>query len=1099
MSARSLRCLEIARAGCALFRALSFCAVMALGEPSIANAQAAVPPVLAADIPAQALAQALAALANQTGLQLVYVSGVVRNKKSHAVSAGNDAEAALQLLLRGTGLTFQRLTVGGVRIVAAPAAGSDARNLGAVGEEAIEVVVTGTCLVTSRENATSPVISVSAAEFGETGLTRVEDALQRLSMFSASTNSTVNSAADGTAALNLRGLGNQRTLVLVNGTRLGPGSADGRNWSDVNQIPAALVERVDVLTGGASAVYGADAVAGVVNFIINTHFEGVKVDVSYHLSQHSNNNPAGISSQVSAAGYPLPPSAVATGFGKTASVILGTSFNDNRGNLTGYATYDTQAATLQSKFDHSACALTVATGGAAVTCGGSDTSRGGRLVAFSETGTLLDDTVDPMTGALRPYAASDVYNFNPTNYFQLPSERWNGGMFMNYEFGPHADGYASVMYMRNSLTAQQAPSGAFGAYVFIPCADPLLTAQEVATLCTPANLMANGASYEVYGDKSYPGVDLTIFRRSVESGNRISTYVNEATRAVVGVKGGSGDGWAYDIYAELSTVLAGESDQNMLGNSQITEALDVLPGPSGPVCGGQTGSAFTPNPKCIPWNIWVPNGASAASRAFMSIPSFTNGRVTEQVASGSTTVDLGQFGAKLPAANQGFQVNVGGEWRKERLSFVPNDEQQQGNVAGTLTATAAVAGEFTVKEVFTEMRLPLASQQVLAEDLFADGGIRYSRYSSGFDTDTYKVGLQWAPVGVIRLRGSFQRAVRAPNISELFSLQSINSSDGTIDACAGTPTASLAACEMTGVRPAQYGHILPPTLGSYNGLTGGNPKLRPEVADTRTVGLVFRPSTGKDLALSVDFFDIRIAGVIGVTGADTVLRDCLASVGNPAQAARFCPLVHRDEQGSLWLSSSGYVSDLLVNEGELSTRGVDVDGHYRLPLQAAGSLTFTLVGTHLQRLQTTPVAGLGSFDCAGYFGTLCGVATPRWRHMLDASWSTPANAVTVGLRWRFVGPTESALTSPSPFLSGTSYPPLSHIPAYCYFDLNGIVELGNHFALRLGVNNIADKTPPLVFLDECAGTPGGLCNGNTFPGVYDGMGRYLFVHVSAQW
>lgn len=1099
ISTRSRRSPEIARAVSALLRVLSVCAPVALGSPSIAAAQAAAPAALTADIPTQALAQALEALANQTGLQLVYLSTVVRNKKSHAVSAGVDAEPALQQLLKGTGLTFQHLRASSVRIVAAPIPASDSRSLGAMSEGSIEVVVTGTRLATSNENAISPVISVSSAEIAEMGLTRLEDVLGKLSMFSPSTSATVNNFADGTAAVNLRGLGNQRTLVLVNGTRLGPGSADGRNWSDVNQIPAALVERVDVLTGGASAVYGADAVAGVVNFIINTNFEGVRVDASYHLNQHSNSGPAAIVSLINAAGNSLPPSTVATGFGKTASVILGTGFDGNRGTVTGYVTYDSQAATLQSKFDYSVCGISVPFAGAALGCSGSDTSRGGRFVAFSESGTLLDDTVDPMTGALRPYAASDVYNYSPVSYFQVPSERWNGGAFMKYDFGPQADGYASVMYMRHSMSAQSAPSGDFGASAFIPCADPLLTAQEVGTLCTAANLAANGGNYETYGGKNYPGIDLAIFRRNVEGGNRISTFINDATRAVVGVKGGAGDGWAFDIYAELSTVRASESDQNMLGDSQITEALNVLPGPNGHICGGQAGTAFTPNPKCTPWNIWLPNGVSAASLAFLSVPSFTTGRVTEQVVSGSATVDLGKFGAKLSSAEQGVQLNVGAEWRKDQLSFVPNDEQQQGNVAGNPITISAIAGKFTVKEAFTEVRLPLAAKQVLAEELFADAGVRYSRYSNGFDSDTYKLGLQWAPMGAIRLRGGFHHAVRAPNIGELFSQQSINPNDGTVDPCAGTPTASLAACELSGVRPAQYGHVRPLEFGSYNGLTGGNPRVRPEVANTRTLGFVFRPSLVQDFALGVDYFDIRIEGVIGVTGADTILRNCLASVGNPAQAARFCSLVHRDAQGSLWLSPSGYISDLLVNEGELATRGVDVNGRYRLALRTAGSLTFTLVGTRLQRLRTTPVAGLGSYDCAGYFGWICGVAAPRWRHMLDATWSTPGNGVAVGLRWRFVGSAESALTDPSPFLSGTSDPLLSHIPSYSYVDLIGTIELGRHFALRLGVNNIADKTPPVLSADECYETPSGLCNGNTFPGLYDAMGRYLFVNLSAQW
>ena len=241
-----------------------------------------------------------------------------------------------------------------------------------------------------------------------------------------------------------------------------------------------------------------------------------------------------------------------------------------------------------------------------------------------------------------------------------------------------------------------------------------------------------------------------------------------------------------------------------------------------------------------PWNIWVPNGVAPASLAFMSIPSFTTGSVTEQVVSGSATGDLGKYGAKLPTAEQGLQFNLGVEWRKEQSSFVPNYEQQQGYAAGSNGPIGAVAGEFTAKEMFTEMRLPLAVHRVFADDLFVDGGYRYSRYSNGFDTNTYKFGLQWAPVGAIRLRGSFQRAVRAPNISELFSLQSVGD-DGSIDPCAGTPTASLAACELTGVKPAQYGHILTSPFGWYNGLQGGNPDLQPEVAETYTVGLVLQP------------------------------------------------------------------------------------------------------------------------------------------------------------------------------------------------------------------------------------------------------------------
>jgi outer membrane receptor protein involved in Fe transport len=262
--------------------------------------------------------------------------------------------------------------------------------------------------------------------------------------------------------------------------------------------------------------------------------------------------------------------------------------------------------------------------------------------------------------------------------------------------------------------------------------------------------------------------------------------------------------------------------------------------------------------------------------------------------------------------------------------------------------------------------------------------------------------------------------------------------------------------------------------------------------------MVLQPGAAQNLTLSIDYFNIKIEGVIAATGADAIMRDCLDSVGNAAQAERFCPRIHRDAQGSLWLTPAGYVSDLLVNEGELATRGVDINGSYRVPLPTAGSLLFTLVGTHLQSLQTTPVTGFGSYDCVGYFGTLCGAVTPKWRHVFNATWLTPWHGVAAGFRWRYVGQSESALTSASPFLSGTPYLPLAHIPAYNYFDLNGTVDLNKNFTLRGGVNNIADKAPPLMSGNDCD-PAGGLCNGNTFPGVYDAMGRYLFVNLSAQW
>jgi iron complex outermembrane receptor protein len=971
-----------------------------------------------------------------------------------------------------------------------------------------EVIVTGSRLPTISGASISPVTTMSEAEISATGLTRVEDVLNTLPMFFANMTSAVSNGADGTAALDLRGLGAQRTLVLVDGLRLGPGSADGRNWSDVNQIPAAMIERVDVLTGGTSAVYGADAVAGVVNFIMNDHFEGVRLDGGYHFNEHGNHDQDGVSQLVSDAGYQLPPGRVDTGFNKNAALLAGSNFADNHANVTVYATYDNQSPVLQNQYDYGACNVQPQPQPPPFTglgCGGSSVSATGQFFAFDTNGaTLLDDTVDSKTGALRPFTPRDEYNFGAGNYYLTPNVRWTAGTFLHAELNPHAEAYANVMYMRNSMSAQIAPGGDFFDYSFIPCADPLLTPQQVATLCSPANLAASGGNFEVFNGNAYPGLNLQIGRRNVEAGGRIETFVNQMLRGVVGIKGSFGDGWSYNVHAQRGTTEIHDSIDNYFGNSQLEQALNVLPGANGPVCGGAvgdpsnplvgSGTPFTANPKCVPWNIWVPGAVSSTALASLYVPLLVSGAVTEQVFSGSVSLDLGRYGVQLPTAQLGMQLNVGAEWRQEQSEYDPNAELQQGNVSGLGPPILPVVGEFTVREVFSEARLPLATHRAFAEDLWVEGGVRYSSYSTGFNTDTYKLGFLWAPIRAVSMRGSYQRAVRAPDIGELYAPQSVTG-DGSVDPCEGpTPTASLTACELSGVKSNQYGHIVPSPLGVYNGLQGGNPQLTPEIAKTYTVGLLLQPIEVRDLKLSLDYFDIRVSGIMGVIGADSILNNCLASVDNPQQAARFCPLVHRDDAGTLWLSPQGYVSDLEVNEGELSTAGIDTDVSYRVPLRAAGSVLLSLTGTRLRSLQTTPLSGSGSYDCAGLFGTTCGV-TPKWRHVLNTTWSTPWSDLKLGVRWSYIGATESEQTTTNPFLSGTPWLPLSRIPAYSYFDLTGSVALGGNVSLRLGVNNIADKAPPLVVGGDCGSI---FCNGNTFGGTYRALGRYLFAQVSVQ-
>jgi iron complex outermembrane receptor protein len=936
--------------------------------------------------------------------------------------------------------------------------------------------------------------------------------------------------------------------VLVNGLRLGPGSAaGGRNFSDINQIPAALIERVDILTGGASAVYGADAVAGVVNFILNTHFQGVRVDGGYHFNEHSNSNQTGTNSIVQADQFPLPTGRTDTAFGKNASILIGSNFADNKGNATAYITYDNQSPALQGQFDYSACTLqgnnTYAP--TRLVCGGSSTSAkngaGGRFLAYSSSSVnILSNTVDGAQGGLfRPFTEpNDLFNYGPLNFYQTPNERWTGGGFVNYDVNSHVNVYANVMMMRNSTRAQIAPSGDFGDGNFVACADPLLNASEKAVFCNAGLQAQQGNPAETFNGVSYPGLNIYPLRRNVEGGNRVATFQTNSTREVAGIKGDFADAqnaWTYNVYAQHSVVDTQFTNLNYLNNNAVEQALNCLPATPGsttPVCGGPTNAlgigngpggsfigpstgntAFAPNPAIAPWNIWTPNGVTPAAIASISIPEQAQGTVTEYVVDGSVTGDFGKYGAKLPMADQGFQLNVGAEWREDASDFEPDFVSQQGLAAGGGGSTPAIRGSFNVKEVFTEMRLPIAQHQPFAEDLSIEGGYRYSKYSEGFSTNTYKLGLDYAPVRDIRFRASYQRAVRAPNIGELFTPSAVGL-DGSLDPCAvplkpGSTTVlasgvTLAQCLLTGVTAANFGHITPNSAFQYNGLVGGNPNLKPEVSDTYSAGFVFSPRVVPNLTVSVDYYDIKLDKAIGPITENVIVAGCVGSNGNLAQQNYFCSLIHR-QGGSLWLSSAGNVTDIDQNLGSIRTEGIDLKMSYRVPLATLGTALFSLEGTRTGELITTPVPQFGlSYNCVGYYGATCGGSNSKWRHVVNGTWSTPWDGLDVNVRWRYYAHQDSQLASGNPLLNGDGiqqFPGTEHIRAYSYLDLTGTLNLYKAIRLEVGVNNITDKVPPLVVGADCStSSPAGAnCNGNTFPGVYDAMGRYLFAHVSAQF
>lgn len=946
-----------------------------------------------------------------------------------------------------------------------------------------DVVVTGSRIAVPNEVSISPVIGVTADDVSRSGATRVEDLLNTLPQVFASQGSNISNGSDGTATINLRNLGSNRNLVLVNGRRLGPGDASGGNAADVNQVPIELIDRVDVLTGGASSVYGADAVAGVVNFQLNNHYEGIKIVSNYSFNQHANHDETGAAQAVAAAGDTPAPSHVVTGDTKSLALIFGFNTQDGKGNSTSYATYRDVAAVLQSSYDYSACTLNsgYVTQTGKFSCGGSSTSFPGRFRLQSTTGKAIGPsvTIGP-NGALTPWSGSYLYNYGPLNYYQRPDERWTFGNFTHYEFNEHADVYTETMWMRDASTAQIAPSGAFayGNYT-LSCSDPQLSAAMITAWC-------NGATTGNF--------NLGIGRRNVEGGGRQYTYDHESLRQVIGVKGKINDTWTYDVSGQFNTVDQSSYEGNDLSSARIANALDVIPGSNGTaVCA----SALAVSQGCVPWNIFQSKGVTPAALSYLSVPAIETGELRQYIFDANTTGDLGKYGVKVPTAASGVKVNVGYEWREIKSQTDPDLELTSGDISGSGSPTTPVGGSIISSEGFVEANVPLVDDMRYAKSVLLNTGYRYSNYSTGFNTNTYKYGVEWTPVNDIRARASWARAVRAPDIGELYSAQVVGL-DGSSDPCAGAkPSLTQAQCALTGVSASQYGKIDANSAAQYNGLTGGNPKLLPETAVTKSFGVGWTPSQLPNYRLQLDWSEIKISKIIESIGETNVIETC-------ATQDQGCNLIHRDVNGSLWESTSGYVVDQLVNSPKAAgVKTIDVDSSYSLRLDSWGKVDFSILGTYF--LTELGVNGSG---CVGLYGSNCGTPEPRWRHTFSTTWQTPWNGADISLRWRFIGKVRSDLLSSDPssrvapgsdaeLIANGDVPNTdAYVASRSYLDLTGSFKIIDSVTAQVGINNLLDKDPPIFGNVSCAPT---ICNGNTFPQVYDALGRYVFVKLVAQF
>jgi len=903
-----------------------------------------------------------------------------------------------------------------------------------------EVVVTGSRLISQDGfGRTSPVTVLGMDEISSYGLTRVEDVLNNLPQIEAAQNAFISNGGTGTASLDLRGLGTNRTLVLINGRRMQSGGV----WTeapDINQIPAFMIERVEVLTGGASATYGADAVAGVVNFIMRK-FDGVEIQTGVGAYQHNNNNDY-IQGLMDNAGFTYPTgSSGLDGWSYNFDIAMGSEFADGRGNATAYISWRKNNELKQEARDFSSCALNAA----GTVCGGSGNAI---IPNFIIAGVDADggfDWTDYVLTTLQPDSsladqwAENRYNYNPINHFMRPTERWSAGAFVDYEINEHAVVYMETMLAYNETTGQIAESGTFfNEPYFLPLDNPLFPPNYRASL-----------------EELFPGVDpvaIYIGKRNTEGGPRSDVLTYSSFRVVAGVKGVLSENWDYDVSYLHGQTSSNSTYINDFLAPSITTAVD------GDLC------AATPG--CIPYEVFTFEGVTPEAAASVG-----------GTAIKTNTTSLDSFEAFV-TGNTGYGFSAGDiivaggyQWLQQDWISIADTLYEQGLLLGQGGPSPSVGGLIRSNQLFVEANIPLIADRSWSQMMTLDLAYRWSDYSTTGTNSTYRIGIDWQAVDSLRLRTGYNRAVRAPSVAELFTPNNLGLWTGT-DPCAGAnPDYTAAQCANTGVTAAQYGSIVPSPAGQYNATYGGNENLSPEKADTFTVGLVW--DAMDTMQISVDYWSIKIDDVISSILPEVALEQC-------GLFGSLCETIHRSGGGSLWAGTQGWVYATQLNLGSQKWEGVDLAWNWSL----GDNWNFDLLGTYQLKKETTPIPNDpdSTYDCAGVVSPIC-FPSPDWRHVANATYDSQGMWAAT-LRWRYY--------------SSVDYDGVvdtladDALGAFNYIDLNGVFRFGETHDVIIGVNNVFDKSAPVV-----GNTMG--ANGNTFAGFYDTLGRYFFANLTLRW
>jgi iron complex outermembrane receptor protein len=945
------------------------------------------------------------------------------------------------------------------------------------------IVVTGTRIARPDLEVASPVNVIGEEEIGLRQPNAAEDLLRDLPSVRPSLGPGVNNGSDGSASVNLRGLGDNRTLVILDGRRIVPFGLDG--VVDLNVIPVGLVERVDVVTGGASSVYGADAVAGVVNFITRRDFSGIDLQGNYRISEDGD-----------AAQY-------------RGDLLVGANLDDGRGNAVLAISYGKRDELFTTDREIARFPVSSVNGLFSGSTGAVPSIFQSQLRSATNPNGLptsgLGAVIDPSTGAFRAATQNDLFNTNIGTYFLTPLERINVYAAARYELDEAVEVYTSALFARNNAELALAASGTFGNAYDLPLNNPYLPAAARSQLCAANNIsVAECAAAAATTTGVARTVRVIPSRRFLEYGPRGNPIESTVFQVQGGIRGDITEGLNYDLSAQYGETNQNQARVNWGSSSRVQQALLAYRNAAGaPVCSNTANG-------CVPLNVFGAVGSITPDQlGFIDLDAQIRRLVKQTVVTGTVGGDL--FGLASPFAVEPIAFSIGAEYRRLSARATPDASSQiQGEVLGTGARTPPDVGSYDVREVFGEIIIPLVEDSFI-HNATIEGGIRYSDYSTTGTSTTWKAGGSIEPIEGYKFRGMYQVAVRSPNIQELFQSPVQGLSNLTVDPCAGpTPPAPRNLCEATGAPAGTYGGISQPSSGQINVTTAGNPNLDVERAKTYTLGAVLTPGFLPRFSLTADYFNIKISDLISAPSQNDILNGCYSATLNPSQTPNgFCQLISRNPlTGSL--NGAGETLGVILgssNLGRLETAGVDLGLNYALPLRdlfASSDATLRLGfnGTWLDyyRVQATPISV--NRLCSGYYSTSCTNPRAEWKWNARATYD--AGSWDVSLLWNHVSavelepirPSGIDINEPAPSNTATGFNTIledfREIGAYDTFDLAFKMEVNETFEMGLLIENLFDKQPPLVG----SGVGGTAFNsGNTFPTTYDVIGRSYTVNA----